>query len=200
VPVAELELSARVLRSGRSVELAEAQLAHDGRVAIRATAWKVRRADLTLPPVPDSARGADEAPPPRPDEDAAMPPGWAQRGYLAAMQWRVAAGSWSEPGPATVWGRMRVPLVPDEEPSGLQRLMTIADSGNGVSNVLPIDGWFFINPDLTVHLAAEPTGEWMCIDACTRLDPAGFGVAQSRLYDARRFVAQGAQALYVGPR
>jgi len=115
------------------------------------------------------------------------------------MEWRVAAGSWEEPGPATTWGRMRYPLVPDEEPSGWQRLLTLADSGNGVSNVLSMD-WFFINTELTVHLAAEPVGEWICLDAATRIDAAGFGLASSRLFDRDRLVARGAQALYIGPR
>ena len=41
-------------------------------------------------------------------------------------------------------------LVPGEQPTGLQRVMAIADSGNGVSYVLPFESWFFINPDLTM--------------------------------------------------
>jgi hypothetical protein len=116
------------------------------------------------------------------------------------MEWREARGSWGSPGAAAVWGRMRIPLVPDEEPSGLQRIMAIADSGNGVSYVLPFESWFFINPDLTVHLAAEPVGEWICLDARTRVDAAGFGLAASRLFDRERLVARGAQTLYIGPR
>jgi len=112
----------------------------------------------------------------------------------------VARGEWGERGPATIWGRMRHPLVPDEEPTGLQRTMIIADSGNGVSNVLPLEGWLFINPELTVHVAAEAQGEWICLDARTRLDPSGFGLASSRLFDRRRLVGRGAQSLYVAPR
>ena len=30
---------------------------------------------------------------------------------------------------------------------------------NGVSAVLPLDRWLFINPELTVHLRREPRGE-----------------------------------------
>jgi acyl-CoA thioesterase len=128
-----------------------------------------------------------------------LPAGWGG-GYLHAMQWRVTRGSWSAPGPATVWARMTVPLVPGEEPSGAQRVMALADSGNGVSNVMPMPGWWFINPDLTVHFAAEPAGEWICLDAATRVSPAGFGLATSRLYDRDGLVGYGAQALLVAPR
>ena len=69
-----------------------------------------------------------------------------------------------------------------------------------MSYVLPFDSWFFINPDLTVHFAAEPTGEWFCLDAATRVDSQGFGLAASRIFDRHRPVARGAQTLYIGPR
>lgn len=200
VPVAELDLHVEVLRSGRSVELVQAQVAHGGRVAARATAWRVRRSALALPALPadhDLAPG-DEVPP-MPSTETPLPQGWGG-GYLHAMEWRQASGAWGPPGAAAVWGRMRYPLVPDEEPTGWQRLMAIADSGNGISHVLPFESWFFINPDLTVHLAAAPAGEWICLDARTRVDPAGFGLATSRLFDRERLVARGAQALYIGPR
>lgn len=194
VPVAEVAVRTQVLRPGRSVELVQAELSTDDRVAVRATAWRVREALHELPPRPVVPH-----PVPRfPDTDAALPdwPG----GYLRAVQWRVAEGAWNEPGPATVWGRMRVPLVTGEEPSGLQRVMVLADSGNGVSNVLPQTDWLFINPDLTVHMTAEPQGEWICLDAATSVDEHGFGLASSRLFDRDQLVGRGAQALFVGPR
>lgn len=197
VPVAELSVSTQVLRSGRSVELVQAELSCAGRVAARATAWRVRRSELELPDVPEM-HAADVAPPDFPREETPLPPEW-QGGYIRAMEWRVAHGSWEKPGPATTWARMRYPLVPGETPTGWQRILTLADSGNGVSNVLSMD-WFFINTDLTVHLAAEPAGEWICLDAATHVDPAGFGLASSRLFDRDRLVARGAQALYIGPR
>ena len=200
VPVAELDLTATVLRSGRSVELVRAELASQGRVAARATAWRVRRTALDLPPLPDEDHLApDDEVPPMPAAATPLPEGWGG-GYLHAMEWRQARGSWAPPGAAAVWGRMRFPLLPDEEPTGLQRVMAIADSGNGVSYVLPFESWLFLNPDLTVHLAAEPVGEWICLDARTRVDAAGFGLATSRLFDSERFIAAGAQTLYIGPR
>ena len=49
---------------------------------------------------------------------------------------------------------MRYPLLPDEEPSPLERVLVIADSGNGASWELDINRWHFINPELTVHVVA----------------------------------------------
>jgi hypothetical protein len=196
IPVGEVVVRSRVLRPGRSVELVEAELDAAGRTAARMTAWRVRATDLDLPELPDQP----VLPVPwMPDAETPLPPGWTG-GYLHAMEWRVASGHWAERGPAAIWGRMRHPLVPDETPSGVQRVMTIADSGNGVSNVLPLDDWLFINPDLTVHFAAEPTGEWICLEAQTTVEARGFGLAASRLFDRERLIGRGAQTLYVGPR
>ena len=195
VPVAELSVTTQALRSGRSVELVQAELHAGDRVAVRATAWRVVDADLQLPDHPEPA---DDVPP-LPDAESPLPAGWGG-GYLAAMQWRQAGGIWAEPGAATVWGRMRYPLVEGEEPTGLQRVMAIADSGNGVSFVLPFEKWLFINPDLTVHVAREPVGEWICLDATTTVTARGSGLATSRMFDRDGLVAHGAQSLYVAPR
>jgi hypothetical protein len=200
VPVAEVEVSSRVLRPGRSVELVEAELQASGRVVMRAQAWRLRAAELDLPSLPAAHDDPTIDPvPPLPAEESELPPGWTG-GYLHALEWRLASGHWSERGPAAIWGRLRYPLVAGEEPTGLQRTMVVADSGNGVSNVLPLGAWLFINPELTVHVVAQATGEWICLDAQTQVQTAGFGLASSRLFDQTRLVGRGAQSLFVGPR
>ena len=84
------------------------------------------------------------------------------------MEWRSVEGGFLEPGPATVWMRMRQPLVAGEEPTPLQRTLVAADVGNGISAVLDWRRYVFINVDLTVHLERMPEGEWVCVDAVTR--------------------------------
>jgi acyl-CoA thioesterase len=138
-----------------------------------------------------------EAPPLPPDHG---PPKGLPDGYLHAIEWRFVAGHFSESGPAAVWSRLRVPIVAGEEPTGIQRLLAVADSGNGLSSVLSWDGWLFINTDLTVHLHRVPTGEWIYLDAKSTVDPSGVGLAETELYDARGRVGRGAQSLLVGPR
>jgi hypothetical protein len=116
------------------------------------------------------------------------------------MEWRALRGAFDEPGPATVWARQRVGLVAGEEPTALQRLLTVADSGNGVSNLLDPRRWWFINTELTVHLHREPAGEWIGLDAHTVIGTHGVGIARSTLHDQTGPVAAGAQALLVRPR
>jgi hypothetical protein len=194
VPVGEVEVRARLARPGRSVELLEAAMSAGGREVARGAFWRVRRADGVE--VPSRA----PAPPPRPAAPVARPApeGWVD-GYLSAVEWRLVAGGFAEPGPCTAWTRLREPLVPDEEPSGLQRVLAVADSGNGLSSELPIT-WLFINPELTVHLHREPIGEWVCVDATTTVSPGGAGLATTALSDDAGPVGVGAQALLVAPR
>jgi acyl-Coa thioesterase superfamily protein/acyl-CoA thioesterase superfamily protein len=193
VPVAEVEVAARVVRPGRSVELLEGELSAGGEPVVLVRAWRVKRGT--------ASSIALEAPlPPRPAEAHPPPPGMNEFGYGQAVELRFAAGGWSQPGPATVWTRLRVPIVPDEEPTGLQRVLAVADSGNGVSAALSWDEWLFINTELTVHFRREPRGEWICLDAETTIAEGGAGLARSTLSDDDGAVALGAQSLLVAPR
>jgi Thioesterase-like superfamily len=194
IPVGELSVAVRLARPGRSVELLEATASAGGREVARASAWRVRRtASVTVP-------SRLPAPGRLPDEQSALPPaGWAD-GYLSAIEWRAVRGGFTSPGPATVWARMRYPLVPDEEPSALQRVLAVADSGNGASWELDLTRWHFINPELTVHLHREAAGEWICLDAHTTISPGGAGLATSVLSDLDGPVGVGAQSLLVTPR
>ncbi len=52
----------------------------------------------------------------------------------------------------------RAKLVEGEAPSGYQRVAVAADSGNGVSAVLKLDEYSFVNADLTINLLRRPVG------------------------------------------
>lgn len=194
VPVGELDLRVRVARPGRSVELVEAALSAGGRDVARASAWRVLRSASA--PVADRHPAA----PALPAETVEVDRGPWIDGYLSAVEWRFARGHFTAPGPAAAWTRLLHPLVPDEEPSPLQRVLAVADSGNGISSELDISRWHFINPELTVHLHREAVGEWVCLDAATAISPGGLGVATSVLSDLQGPVGNGAQLLLVAPR
>jgi hypothetical protein len=197
IPVGELQVTARLARPGRSVELLEAVASAAGREVARAAAWRVLRTSGASVPT-------RLAPPPAlPAEEEAgeklLSGAWTG-GYLSAMEWRPVRGSVGFPGPAAIWSRMRYPLVPDEEPGPLERILATADSGNGISWELDLTRWHFINPELTVHLHREAAGEWICLDAHTTISPDGAGLASSVLSDTGGPVGVGAQSLLVAPR
>ena len=120
-------------------------------------------------------------------------------GYHTAIEFRFVAGSFLELGPATVWMRMRRPLVPGEPPSPLCRVLIAADSGNGVSAALDFRAWRFINPDLTVYLLRYPAGEWVALEASTTAAD-GIGLADTTLHDEQGPIGRSAQALFVDRR
>ena len=99
-----------------------------------------------------------------------------------------------------MWGRQRVPLVAGEQPSPLQRLAVVADSGNGAASPLDLNEWLFVNTDLTLHLHRAPKGEWIAVDAQTVVGPTGIGTVSGLLFDAEGQVGRSAQALLVRPR
>lgn len=105
-----------------------------------------------------------------------------------------------EAGPATVWMRMGVPLLPGEEPTPLQRVLAAADSGNGVSAALEWRRYLFINVDLSVHLHRMPVGEWVCLDAVTLPERNGVGMADTALFDTQGPIGRATQTLLVGER
>ncbi|HEV3397952.1 MAG TPA: thioesterase family protein [Actinomycetes bacterium] len=193
-PIAELEVATRLLRGGRSVELVEASLRAGEVEVMRATALRIRTAEVGLP--------GDLVPGPRlpgPEAGRVAPffPTGQDVGYHTAMEFRFVAGSFLELGPATVWTRMRHPLVAGEAPSPLCRVLVAADSGNGISATLDFRRWRFINPDLTVYLHRPPLGEWVCLDARTHLSAVGTGLAESALSDEQGRVGRSVQALLV---
>ena len=197
VPLAPLTVATRVERPGRNVELVAAELltAADGTAVALARAWRLRAAPSDpVPPVGDPPRG--------PEAGAERPffPTGVAAGYHTAMEVRFLAGGFTEPGPASVWMRMRGPLVAGEDPAPLERVLVAADSGNGVSAALDYRSHVFINTELTVHLFREPAGEWVHLDAVTRVGPDGVGLAETALSDARGRIGRAAQALLVRPR
>lgn len=194
IPIAALGIEVQQRDGGRRRRVVEAVLIDD------ASGTPLARAQALLLSVPGlnlSGLPAHGPAPPKPVA-ACTPHAFTffrwDVGYHTAMELRLASGG-PGTGQCAVWMRQRVPLLPDEAPSGLQRLMTIADSGNGVSMVLNPREFSFVNPDITVNLRRPPEGEWICLDARTHFQPGGLGMAESVLWDERGVVANGVQNL-----
>ena len=131
-------------------------------------------------------------------KERGRPEGWSA-GYLDAVEWRWVTGGVDVAGPGVVW--MRPPaLIDGEVTSPLQRLLACVDSASGVSAMLDVREWAFLNTELSVHVLREPVGEWVCLDAATILGPGSVGVATSTAYDELGPVARSAQALLVQRR
>jgi len=207
VPVAPLRPVARLARAGRTVQHLDATLvtADGGLEVARARAVRIRT--LTSPPPQLSAPSTAPLPggPGAPGVPEVGATGQALvQGYPAfhnrGAELRFVDGGWGSLGRASVWVRLAAAVVPDEEPSPLQRVAAAADFGNGVSAVVPMQDHVFINPDLTVYLERPPAGEWVCLEAATRLGSPGIGLAQSLLWDERGVIGRALQSLVIEAR
>lgn len=197
VPVAPLRLDAKVVRPGRKVQLVDATLATaDGTEVASARLLRVREEEVDSP----STTGG-QVPPPAPGGiEPTLPDALYDAFHNRGVEHRFVAGAFAEPGPATDWIRLRVPVVPDAEPTPLQRVAAAADFGNGVSRVVEFTELLFINPDLTIHLHRQPAGEWVAIEAVTWMERRGLALAESRLWDEAGPLGRSLQSLLIDRR
>jgi len=197
VPVGKITVRTWTVRPGRRVALLEAVLEADGQEVMQARGWRIATPAGQGPSTP-----AGPPPPPIPAEQPPPAfPGGHMAGYLATIDWRYVAGrGFDEPGPAAVWARPKIPLIPGEEPSPMCRALLLADSGSGVSAALDPVRFLFINVDLTVILPRDPVGEWLLLDAVTTIAGVGTGLAETAVSDVRGRCGTAIQTLLVAPR
>lgn len=183
-PGRRLQVVPTILREGKKIQVVELQLLVDEVVHVRATALRLRHADLTgsgVPPSTTTARPADALA--RPDgsksfgeESPELP------GFMHAVDMRRAPlldGSGSG-----TWVRLVVPVVAGEPVRATSRLLV----GFDFTNLIGVDGHSetvtMINPDITGHVLRPPTGEWIGITGDTRFNPAmGRGLSWATLSD-----------------
>jgi hypothetical protein len=208
VPMGPMELQYGISRPGRRVQALQATLSAQGTPVCRASALRIAPAPLDLPkPALEALNGryGPRLAPPQEGRDVHFPLDDAEHKSFAssAMEMRFLQGQSlrGEPsGRATVWMRLRHPLLPGETTTPLASLTAAADFGNGVAFVLPFDEYLFINADLTISLDRSPQGEWIALDARTQLHPGGIGWAESVLHDEHGPVGRARQALVVQRR
>jgi len=199
VPVGAVEVASSLTRPGRRFQVVDATLDAAGRRACLARAVRVRRADL--PQAQTSAAG-NGAPLAVPDDLEALPPfveSDRELFYPDACEIRHVAGDLGS-GAVAAWIRLRGEVVAGEAPSQLQRVAAAADFPNGLSWILPIEDWLYVNTELTIHLAREPVGEWIGLDARTSTSASGFGLSTATLHDLHGPFGACAQSLFVEPR
>jgi hypothetical protein len=196
IPIAPMIVRTQVVREGRAIQLVEARIEIGGKETIRGAVLRMRSepSRFETSAAPTGAAPPDECPPPDGSIIAMDRPSFG-----AIMDFRVARGTmWA--GRSAVWFRMKHPLIAGQALSPLMRAVAAADFGNGSSAALDFQNYTFINADLSVHLARQPAGEWILLDAETQLGPAGRGLATSRLADEHGYFGRAAQSLVIAPR
>jgi acyl-Coa thioesterase superfamily protein/acyl-CoA thioesterase superfamily protein len=191
-----LTVLSRLVRPGRRVQLVEASLWNGEHEVARATALRLRTADVEVP-------SNLEAPPHGPPESVTEWTGGYRSGevyHLRGVEGRSELDPGGKLGPGWAWFRLKLPLLPGEEPSGLVRICAAADFPNGISNIVDPRVTSFLNPDLTIYVLRLPVDQWVMVDARTWLQGYGTGLAEGALYDRRGRIGRSLQSLLVEPR
>lgn len=192
IPGGEVQVDARVIRPGRTIELVEAEMSAAGQVVVRATAWRLAAADTSA-----LAGGALD---PLPGPEQGMP--WIgsavwRGGFIKSLEFRVLAG-W-QPGRGRAWIRTDVELVAGERSSPLARFIGLIDTANGIAVRADPATLLFPNTDLTVHLVRRPVGQWIGLDTTVTFGPDGVGLTASVLHDIAGPLGRAAQTLTLRP-
>ncbi|CAN7166821.1 thioesterase family protein [Microbacterium sp. LjRoot45] len=192
LPIDTIETSTRVVRAGRTIELAEATLYHADRAAVIARAWFAQDHDTT------AIAGTDLAVLPAAD----TMPTWSSSNIWPGRFVTTVDVRRKEfvPGRAQFWMRPRIPLIEGETISPIARLLGVVDIANGITpRVAPAEA-YFPNLDLDVHLFRAPQSAWIGFDTTVSFGPGGHGLTHSLLHDDRGPIGALLQALTVRPR
>ncbi|MBH0099285.1 thioesterase family protein [Salinibacterium sp. NSLL150] len=180
IPAGDFEIVASVVRPGRTIELVQAELSAGGRVAVRATAWRLQISDTS------EVEGiVDQRMPGR--ELAGEPVNLSEwpGGYIQSIEARALSEHVA--GSGRVWLRTPYPLLADEPVSDFARLTGLVDTSNGIATrVKPgAGGYAFPNVDLQVHLYRLPAGEWLGLENAVNFGSDGIGLTSTVLHDER---------------
>lgn len=188
IPSGEVEVRARVIRPGRTIELVEAEMTAGGRTVVRATAWRLAVSDTA------AIAGTDLGAIPGPEEGVPLDMGaiWPG-GFIRSVEARVIGES--VPGRSTVWLRTPVDLIEGRPTSPTARIFGLMDTANGVAVRAHPQEVLFPNTDLTVHLFRRPTGTWLGLRTEVSFGPDGLGLTAAVLYDLMGPFGRSAQTL-----
>jgi hypothetical protein len=197
-PVGKTHLAVRrrLVRPGRKVQLVEASLWRGDDEVARGTALRIRRAEVDVPE-------RIELPPHGLPDQIGHWTGSYRSGpayHLLGVEIRTPPEAPGDVAPNWAWFRLKLPLLPGEEPSGLVRVCAAADFPSGISYVIDPRKVTYVNPDLTVYMHRLPLGEWVMVDARTWLQPHGTGWAEGALYDQKGRIGRSVQGLLVESR
>lgn len=192
MPAARTTVECSTIRTGRTIELDEATLSIEGKVAVRARAWRLARVDT-------EAVASDPTPPmPGPHELPAADLGstWGG-GFISSLEFRAQAER--EPGRGQAWIRPTRRLVDGVEVDPVAAYVGVVDTANGVAVRLDPRRWMFPNTDLSIHLYRAPGAGWVGLDTSVAIGPTGVGLTTSNLHDESGPVGRCEQILTVRP-
>ncbi|HEX4819675.1 MAG TPA: thioesterase family protein [Acidimicrobiales bacterium] len=175
-PMQPFTATTRVARDGRRVRAVDVSITCAGVEVARASVLLLRTG--THPEATVWQPDVWHVPAP---EELEPPPEMADSGWEIRL---VSEGGFWSDARKQAWSRDGWSLVEGEEMSPLVRVAIASDLPNPMANSGP-EGLQFINPDLTMFLAREPTSEWIGLDVTGHVGADGIAIGTCALYDLK---------------
>ena len=191
VPVGPLDIEVNITREGRNIQTSEISLLANGKQVVRATALKIRKEGLVLPPEAAMPEIAGQIP----ETSIGFP---RAVGFNTAVEMRT-----EDPAAVSrkaVWFHIKRPFLDKGETTPLMRAAATGDYCNGFGSTLDFEKWTFINADLTLHFVREPIGEWIKLAANSWISPDGRGLGFGELSDMHGPFGRAVQSLVIAKR
>lgn len=186
-PMKPLRVETSTVRSGKSADFIDIGLYADDELWVRASALRIRTADLPVDPTEESPPWPT---PPVIEHLVAPPydgPGAEKPAFHHAVDIHV------DEDEETVWFRLVVPIVEGESNSSFVTTAAMADwtyavpalvrSGAGAPIFDDDQATFTINVDTTINTFRPTSGPWLGIRASSHLGSIGAGAASAHLFD-----------------
>lgn len=196
VPIKPCEIKIEKIRGGKKVELLRGQYISQGKTILLSHAWRIESHTGISSPISDDFK-LPELPGPQAQK---FFPGVDHCPYAEALEWRFTKGGYDSIGPATVWTKPRIPLIEGHEIDGLEALVLMIDSANGISAELDFRKWIFVPVDMTFGLYRHPIGPWTGMSARTLMGDEGIGQTTSIAFDTKGSVGRSMHTLFIRPR
>lgn len=177
IPATDFEITTKVIRAGRTIELVEAQMSAQGKVCIVARVWRMMTQDSS------AVMGLEDAVQKRPTH---LPiqnilGDWDGK-FIQTLKSQVEPSE-HRAGKGMVWLNTDVEMVEGEATSDFVHLMGMLDTANGIVPRLPDLSWAFPNLDLQIHLLRMPRGRWLGLETQQQYGDDGIGLTSSVLHD-----------------
>ncbi|MFW5825475.1 MAG: thioesterase family protein, partial [Marinobacter sp.] len=198
VPSSPLTIATRLVRGGKRLQILEASLFAGEAEVTRASALFLENRPVSVPEHGRFPKTGLE-PPSRPVEASiAEAGGWQNRyspvGLHSTAKAMVIEGVDGR-GQGVAWLKLPLPLVQGEETSPTVMAATLSDFGNGVGQLNLSRELGCINTDVTLYLHRSPVGEWLGLDARSRMQDTGVGLVETTLFDSQGPVGKLLQAI-----
>jgi acyl-CoA thioesterase len=199
VPNRPLTVHAEITHPGRRLQRVAVSITCDDVEVSRAAV--IRRRLPTGPITPEELPGAMRGayPMPRFPESTDPTPPFAAAQWTAfhyeALEYRYVDGTPADPGPATIWARMKGDLVQGTPVSPVVRAATISDMGFGFAWDMTSTGIAMINADVNLNFARPPLGEWIGVAGHSVVSDLEIGWTDTALFDRSGTFASVSQTL-----